>query len=147
MGQVAQETNNAESGEPTEQSAGGGPAQRAEPAESGGTRTAVGTGVAPRQAPRDNPPAQPRHWNVVLIDDDEHTYDYVIRMMQTLFACDAAKALRIAQTVDSEGRAVCMTTHKELAELKREQVLSFGRDPLMAVSKGAMTAIIEPAQC
>ncbi len=130
-------SNNSGAGEPAERP----PSNTSDNAVGSGTRTAVGT----RVAPRDNPPAQPRHWNVVLIDDDEHTYDYVIRMMQTLFACDGARALRIAQTVDSEGRAVCMTTHKELAELKREQALSFGHDPLMAVSKGPMTVIIEPA--
>lgn len=141
MGIVMGASNNAEPRETSERS----PSSTSENATGTSTRTAVGTRTAPREAPRDNPPAQPRHWNVVLIDDDEHTYDYVIRMMQTLFACDGARALRIAQAVDTEGRAVCMTTHKELAELKLEQVMSFGRDPLMAVSKGPMTAIIEPA--
>lgn len=89
---------------------------------------------------------QPWLWNVVLLDDDDHSYEYVIRMMQNLFAHDVEKAFTIAQRVDNDGRAICMTTHKEHAELKREQILAFGRDPLMAVSKGAMSAIIEPAE-
>lgn len=88
----------------------------------------------------------PVPWNVVLIDDDEHSYEYVIRMAQQLFKCSPERAYAIAKTVDTDGRAVCMTTHKELAELKVEQITSFGADPLMAISKGAMTAIIEPAE-
>jgi ATP-dependent Clp protease adaptor protein ClpS len=88
----------------------------------------------------------PQAWNVVLLNDEEHTYEYVIRMMQQLFGHGEEKAFKIAQTVDTEGRAVCLTTHKEHAEFKRDQILAFGRDPLMAESKGSMTAIIEPAE-
>lgn len=89
---------------------------------------------------------QPWLWNVVLLDSDEHTYDYVIRMLQQLFALDAEKAFLIADRVNNDGRAVCITTHKEHAELKRDQILAFGRDPMLAASKGSMFAIIEPAE-
>jgi len=89
---------------------------------------------------------KPVPWHVVLLDDDDHTYEYVIHMMQRLFGHPIEKAYEIAKTVDRDGRAVCMTTHKELAELKRDQILAFGRDPLIARCKGAMSAIIEPAE-
>ena len=89
---------------------------------------------------------RPVPWNVVLLDDDAHSYDYVIQMMQELFAHPLERAFQLAQKVDSEGRVVCKTTHKELAELKREQIHSFGRDALIAGCKGAMSAIIEPAE-
>lgn len=84
-------------------------------------------------------------YNVVLLDDDDHSYDYVIRMMGSVFGYDQERAFRIAERVDTEGRVVCMTAHKELAELKRDQILSFGRDALMARSRGSMSAVIEPA--
>lgn len=84
-------------------------------------------------------------WNVILVDDDDHTYEYVIRMMQTLFAHPLERSFKIACEVDAAGRAICATVHKELAELKQEQVHSFGRDPLMARCAGPMSAIIEPA--
>ena len=103
------------------------------------------TKTKPEVTPRDDT-GHPRQWNVVLLDDQDHSYEYVIRMMQTLFGHPVEKAFKIAQTVDQDGRAVCKTTHKELAELKRDQILAFGRDPLMATSKGSMTAIIEPAE-
>jgi ATP-dependent Clp protease adaptor protein ClpS len=88
---------------------------------------------------------QPWMWNVVLLDDQDHTVDYVVRMMQELFHHDKDRALAIAHAVDADGRAVCLTTHKEHAELKREQVLAFGRDPLTNCTR-AMRAIIEPAE-
>lgn len=94
----------------------------------------------------DNDTKQPHLWNVVLLNDEEHTYEYVIRMMQDLFAHGKEKAFKIAKCVDSDGRAVCLTTHKEHAELKRDQIHAFGRDALMAESKGSMSAIIEPAE-
>jgi ATP-dependent Clp protease adaptor protein ClpS len=93
----------------------------------------------------DSKPKQPWLWRVVLLDDDHHTYEYVIAMMKTVFGYEPEKGFLIAQTVDRFGRAVCTTTHKELAELKRDQIHAFGRDPLMIQCKGSMTAIIEPA--
>jgi ATP-dependent Clp protease adaptor protein ClpS len=104
------------------------------------TRTAPGT------LPRNTEPPQPKPWNVVLLNDEEHTYEYVIQMMQKLFAHPIERAFKIAQAVDGDGRAVCLTTHKEHAEFKRDQILAFGRDPLMAECRGSMSAIIEPAE-
>ncbi len=89
---------------------------------------------------------RPVPWNVVLLDDDAHSYDYVIRMMQQLFGHPLERAYQLAKVVDADGRVVCKTTHKELAELKQEQVHSFGRDELIAGCVGAMSAIIEPAE-
>ncbi|MEM8758123.1 MAG: ATP-dependent Clp protease adaptor ClpS [Planctomycetota bacterium] len=90
---------------------------------------------------------QPVPWRVILLDDDDHTYEYVMRMMQTIFGVSIERAYELAKTVDADGRAVCMTTHRELAELKAEQIHSFGPDPLMQRSAGPMSAVIEPAEC
>ncbi len=89
---------------------------------------------------------RPWLWNVVLLNDEAHTYEYVIRICQEIFAHPAERGLKIAQRVDKEGRAVLMTTHKEHAELKCEQVISFGKDHQISGSKGAMSVIIEPAE-
>lgn len=53
--------------------------------------------------------------------------------------------MQVAKTVDTEGRAILMTTHKELAELKRDQIHAFGRDPRIMSCAGSMSAEIEPA--
>jgi ATP-dependent Clp protease adaptor protein ClpS len=123
-----------------------------------GSGSGSGSGPRPPKASASNPstaqvparqdakPRKPWLWNVVLLDDQEHSYEYVIRMVQELFSASPEKALQIAQMVDRDKRAVLLTTHKELAELKREQILSYGRDPQLAISKGSMTAVIEPAE-
>ncbi|MDQ7013237.1 MAG: ATP-dependent Clp protease adaptor ClpS [Planctomycetota bacterium] len=105
---------------------------------------------APKRRPKPqertcDKPEQPRAWNVVLLDDDDHSYEYVIAMMQEIFRHTLERAFLVARAVDSEGRAVCLTTHREHAELKCEQIHAFGRDPLIAGCKGSMSAILEPA--
>jgi ATP-dependent Clp protease adaptor protein ClpS len=90
---------------------------------------------------------QPWLWNVVLLNDEEHTYDYVILMVQQLFRHPLNKAFQVAERVDKDGRAICLTTHKEHAELKRDQIHAFGRDERIMACKGSMSAISEPAEC
>lgn len=85
-------------------------------------------------------------YNVILINDEYHTYEYVITMMQALFGHPREKGYGIALEVDKTGKAIVLTTSKEHAELKRDQIHSFGADPLSGKnSKGSMSAIIEPA--
>lgn len=103
--------------------------------------TATATKPALERSSKRLPP-----WNVVLLNDDDHTYEYVIVMVQQLFSHSTEKAFEIAKAVDKHGRAVCLTTHKELAELKRDQVHGFGGDKLIDGCKGSMSAIIEPAE-
>jgi ATP-dependent Clp protease adaptor protein ClpS len=86
---------------------------------------------------------QPRY-HVVLWNDDDHTYQYVIAMLQKLFGHPPEKGYLLAKEVDVEGRVIVLTTTKEHAELKRDQIHAFGADRLLARSKGAMSASIEP---
>jgi ATP-dependent Clp protease adaptor protein ClpS len=95
-------------------------------------------------------PAKPRPqklppWNVVLLDDDDHTYPYVVEMLASVFAYPANKGWELARRVDRDGRVILCTTHKEKAELKRDQVLAYGRDWRIARCAGSMSCIIEPA--
>lgn len=87
-----------------------------------------------------------RPWNVVLLDDQDHTYDYVIDLLGRCFGHDRTRAFELAREVDTEGRAVVATTHRELAELRVQQVMGFGADPLLSSSRGPMAAILEPAE-
>ena len=86
---------------------------------------------------------QPRH-HVVLWNDEDHTYEYVIEMLQKLFGHPAEKGFQLAKEVDLKGKAIVLTTTKEHAELKRDQIHAYGRDRLIAKSKGSMSASIEP---
>jgi ATP-dependent Clp protease adaptor protein ClpS len=67
-------------------------------------------------------------------------------MLRRVFGHPEQRGFQLAKVVDKQGRAIVLTTHKELAELKRDQVLSFGADPRIAASRGSMTAVIEPAE-
>ena len=84
-------------------------------------------------------------YNVVLLDDDDHSYEYVIHMLNKVFGHPPEKGYWMALEVDGTGRVVVATTNLEQAELKRDQVHAFGPDPLIPRSKGSMSAIIEPA--
>jgi ATP-dependent Clp protease adaptor protein ClpS len=84
-------------------------------------------------------------YNVVLLDDDDHTYDYVIEMLCKLFLKSKAEAFRHAVEVDSEGRTIVLTCELPAAEFARDQIHAFGPDPRMERSKGSMSAKVEPA--
>jgi ATP-dependent Clp protease adaptor protein ClpS len=103
--------------------------------------TEVETDVATEERLYYQPP-----YNVILLDDDDHTFQYVIVMMKVLFGHPVEKGFKIAEMVNDEGRAIVLTTTKEHAELKQEQIHSFGADPNSKNSQGSMTAIIEPAE-
>src|ERR1700736_2113324 len=61
-------------------------------------------------------------YNVVLLDDDEHTYDYVVEMLQKLFALSAGDAWNHAVEVDSTGRTIVITCELAEAEFGRDQI-------------------------
>lgn len=84
-------------------------------------------------------------FHVVLLDDDEHTYDYVIEMLQRLFFLSIEAALRHAIEVDSEGKTVVITCERPQAEFAQQQIHGFGADPRMPKSKGSMSAVLVPA--
>ncbi|MGE0707415.1 MAG: ATP-dependent Clp protease adaptor ClpS [Planctomycetota bacterium] len=84
-------------------------------------------------------------YNLVLLDDDDHSYDYVIEMLRAVFGWSKERAYLHACEVDSSKRTILITTSKEHAELKQEQVHAYGPDPRIRACKGSMTAIVEPA--
>ena len=87
---------------------------------------------------------QPRY-NVLLWDSDDHTFDYVEKMLRELFGHEKQQCEKSAKEVDEEGRAVVLTTTKEHAELKRDQIHSYGKDHLEG-SKGSMWSTIEAVE-
>jgi ATP-dependent Clp protease adaptor protein ClpS len=84
-------------------------------------------------------------YHVILLDDDDHTYDYVIEMLIKLFGHSRERAFLMACEVDGAGRVIVDTTTKERAELKRDQIHAYGPDWRIERCKGSMSAIVEPA--
>ncbi len=84
-------------------------------------------------------------YRVVLLDDNDHTYDYVIEMLQKLFIFTLDEAFRHAEEVDRSGRTVLITCELPQAEFARDQIHSYGPDWRLPRSKGSMSAVVEPA--
>ncbi|MBI2767462.1 MAG: ATP-dependent Clp protease adaptor ClpS [Chloroflexi bacterium] len=84
-------------------------------------------------------------FHLILLDDDEHSYGYVIHMLGVIFGYSKEKGFAIACMVDAQGQAILMTGSHDEVERKQHQVHSFGADPAMPICKGSMSAVIEPA--
>ena len=84
-------------------------------------------------------------YRVVLLDDDDHTYDYVIEMLQKIFIFSLDQAYRHAEEVDSSGRTILITCELPEAEFARDQIHAYGPDWRLTRSKGSMSAVVEPA--
>jgi len=84
-------------------------------------------------------------YRVVLLDDNDHTYDYVIEMLQQIFIFSLDQAYRHAEEVDRAGRTVLITCELPEAEFARDQIHAYGPDWRLPRSVGSMSAVIEPA--
>lgn len=105
----------------------------------------------PKRARKARPRKKPKTqklppYNVILLDDNDHTYDYVIEMLGKVFGYASERGMKMAKEVDSTGRVIVLTTHKELAELKRDQIVGYGADWRLERSAGSMSATVEAAE-
>ena len=86
--------------------------------------------VRPKPArldPHKKPKKQPSY-AVILHNDDEHTFQYVIDLLMKLFAYPLEKAFVLTNQVHTQGKSIVWTGTLELAELKRDKVRGFGPD-------------------
>ncbi|CAN5396896.1 hypothetical protein BH10PLA1_BH10PLA1_20880 [soil metagenome] len=83
-------------------------------------------------------------YNVVLINDDDHSHEYVVEMLSSIFSYPVETGFQLADEVDRRGRVVVFTAHREHAELKKEQIDEFGVDPRIEECQGSMQAVVEP---
>lgn len=91
--------------------------------------------------PKRQPP-----YHVVLHDDDDHSYEYVVDMLCRLFGHGTIMSFQMAKEVDKTGRVIVDTTTLERAELKRDQIHAFGADWRIERCGGSMSASIQPAE-
>ena len=84
-------------------------------------------------------------YHVIILNDDEHSFDYVIEMLQAVFKIVYATALAHTVEADSTGSSIVLTTSLEEAEQKRDQVHAYGPDWRMPNSRGSVAALVEPA--
>jgi ATP-dependent Clp protease adaptor protein ClpS len=84
-------------------------------------------------------------FNVVLFDDNEHTYDYVIEMLCHVLLMSTTEAFQHAVEVDTAGRTVVITCELPQAEFARDQIHAYGPDWRLPQSNRSMQAAVEPA--
>ena len=73
--------------------------------------------------PKTQPP-----YAVIVENDDLHTFDYVIEVLQKVLGYDLQKAFLLTSQVHNAGQAVVWSGTLEVAELKRDQIRGFGPD-------------------
>lgn len=81
----------------------------------------------PEAKQKTRPKRQPPYV-LIVHNDEEHTFAYVIEVLQRVCGHDLAKATQLTTQVHHAGRAAVWTGTKELAELKRDQIRGFGPD-------------------
>src|SRR5438046_10290627 len=84
-------------------------------------------------------------YHVILLNDEDHTYDYVIEMLQKIFGFSETTALSHAVEVDTNGTTILLTCELEKAEAKRDQIHRYGPDWGLRRSLGTLGTLRAPA--
>ncbi|HQR11628.1 MAG TPA: ATP-dependent Clp protease adapter ClpS [Casimicrobiaceae bacterium] len=69
----------------------------------------------------------PPLYKVMLLNDDYTPMDFVVVVLQTVFALSREKATQVMLQVHREGMGVCGTYTREVAAAKVEQVVNIAR--------------------
>ena len=84
-------------------------------------------------------------YNVILENDDFHSFEFVVEVLQKALGCNQQRALLLTNEAHTTGRAVVWTGTKEVAELKAEQIQSFHEVRTDGKKFGPLGCYIEPA--
>lgn len=84
-------------------------------------------------------------YNVILENDDFHSFDFVISVLRKVFGVSEERALEFAIMAHKTGRSIVWTGAKEVAELKLDQIHSFSEIRADGAKLGPLGATIEPA--
>ncbi len=84
--------------------------------------------VRPRTADTPTKPRRVPPYAVIVLNDDHHTFAYVIETFQKVLGYEVEKCFLLAKQIHEQGRAVVWTGPKEVAELKADQIRGMGPD-------------------
>jgi ATP-dependent Clp protease adaptor protein ClpS len=99
--------------------------QESSSSDSGGG-AATATKPERRQKPKSPPPKQLPPYKVLLHNDDKNDMLYVVQTIVELTPLEKEEAVQRMQEAHKTGVALLLVTHKERAELYREQFQSKG---------------------
>lgn len=101
----------------------------------GATATKPKSKRSKKPRPKTPPPRMLPPWKVLLHNDDHNTFEYVIFTIIELTPLKPYEAVQRTAEAHNRGLALLLTTHKERAELFKDQFTSKG-----------LTVTIEPAE-
>ncbi len=115
---------------------GGGDAEKGSASSGGGGSTATAKPKrATKRAPKKKPPGMLPPWKVLLHNDDKNDMVFVIESIVELTPLNEQDAVLRMKEAHDTGVALLLVTHKERAELYKDQFESKG-----------LTVTIEPAE-
>jgi len=78
--------------------------------------------------PADAKPRQQPPYAVVLFNDEEHTFQYVVETLMKVFGYPQEKSFALTLQVHNDGKGIVWSGSLEVADLKRDQICSAGPD-------------------
>jgi len=84
-------------------------------------------------------------YHVIILNDEDHTFEYVVEMLQVVVGLSSSHALACTLEADSTGSSIVCTCALEEAENKRDKIHAYGPDWRLPHSRGSVAALVEPA--
>jgi ATP-dependent Clp protease adaptor protein ClpS len=84
-------------------------------------------------------------YNLILLNDDRHSFVFVTDLLRRLFGMTAERAFEIARQAHDTGRAVVWTGLRERVEFKADQIRTFHEPRDGGSDLGPVGILIEPA--
>lgn len=83
------------------------------------------------------------NWKVVLFNDEEHTYDYVVEMLTQVCRLSRENAFRCAVEVDMTGRTIVFYGTRNVCEGTQAKITAYGPDHRLPQSMTSMNAEVQ----
>ena len=84
-------------------------------------------------------------YHVIILNDEDHTIEYVVEMLQAVAGLSEAQALSCTLEADNKGSSIVCTCALEDAEKRRDLIHAYGPDWRLPHSRGSVAALVEPA--
>ena len=101
--------------------------------------------IVEKQIDNDTSARLERLYHVIILNDEDHTVEYVVEMLQSTVGLSEPQALACTLEADSTGSSIVCTCAREDAERKRDFIHAYGPDWRLPHSRGSVAALIEPA--
>ncbi len=85
-------------------------------------------------------------FHLVLLNDDTHSFQYVITLLRSGFGLSVHEAFALTRVIDTSGRGVACTGTRREVDLMRDWILAYGPDPALPASTGPLQVLIEPVE-